>query len=363
MVGAVALDAMLEDLYVSNYRSIFLTYYTGYQFLKSMALSVVDVLEGNLHIQQSSFCTPFGLETRQCVREIEKFQPDIVFNDGEPYLIEVTRDILGLPTIVLAHPADIYSPTTNSKLAIDLFRYYYAKADLVIAHGLERLPVDCTWLGGRAGYVCEVNTIVRGVVYQQAIAQQSIGVNADPFVLGILGGGSKNVSPAFREGTQTFGEWLIQACNDLDISQATLYCADEQIYEALRGIARSGNTTCTLIADPRDNSADIIRADVVVGRAGRNLLSELITLGKKGIVIPVGAEKFRGGNQMRTAQQAIQLNPNLQLALLEEGYNFFRECLQRSIALPATPLNWQPGNAAALRQIQSVCGEHEPKQY
>lgn len=348
-MGAVAIDAMLKSTY-SNYQSLFLTYYTGYTFLQSLEYPVTDLLDGNLQIGQSAFCTPFGLETKKCVAEIEQFQPDLIINDGEPYLIEVTSDILKLPTLVLAHPADLYSPA-NSKLAIDLFRYFYSKASLVIAHGLGRVSPEQTQIGGKAGTVVEINTIIRDRIYQQTLIAQPEIVTASPFIVGVLGGGSQNVSSQFQVGTATFGAWMIQACNELGVHQATLYCADREIYQTLKKIP-SPQTDLTLVADPIDNSTDVIQADLVIGRAGRNLLSELIALGKKGVVVPVNAEKFRAGNQLQTAELAVQLNPNLHLALVQDGYNAFRDTLQRAIAANYQTIHWQPGNAAALAAIQ-----------
>ena len=172
VVGAVALNAMLKQTYRNQYQSLFLTYYSGYEFLKSENYNVVNVLSNNLQIARNSFCTPFGLETQNCVNAILAFQPDVIINDGEPYLIEVTQDILKIPTIVLAHPADLGSPA-NSKSAIDLFRYYYSKATLVIAHGFQRLPDGRGWLGGKAGNVREINTIIRDGIYQHSLINLS----------------------------------------------------------------------------------------------------------------------------------------------------------------------------------------------
>ncbi|MBL1179158.1 glycosyltransferase, partial [Pantanalinema sp. GBBB05] len=136
----------------------------------------------------------------------------------------------------------------------------------------------------------------------------------------------------------------------------TLYCADREIYQTLKTIP-SPQTELTLVADPVDNSTDIIQADLVIGRAGRNLLSELIALGKRGIVVPVSAEKFRAGNQLQTAEMAVKLNPNLHLALVQDGYDAFRDTLRHAIAANYQPIHWQPGNDTALVVIQEFLSE------
>lgn len=351
VVGSVAIDEILrKSCKEISYRSLFLTYYVGYKFLRSTHYPVIDILNDSLHIGQSGFCTPFGLETKQLVDTIIEFKPDLVFNDGEPYLIEITSELLKLPTVVLAHPADLHSPT-NSKLAIDLFRHFYSKATLVIAHGLDRLPSETIWIGGKASQVVEMNTIIRDSIYQQTLKpQKKLSVNF-PYVVGVLGGGSKNVASSFREGTIKFGEWMITACNRLNIKTATVYCADENVYTKLQNIP-TPKTSLSLVEQPEDNSRDIIQADIVIGRAGRNLLSELIALGKKGIIVPVYAEKFRGGNQIRTAQRALELNSNFNISLLDDGYEIFQESLKRLIEEPLQEVQWQPGNAAIVQVLK-----------
>jgi UDP-N-acetylglucosamine:LPS N-acetylglucosamine transferase len=351
VVGSVAIDEILKNFCgKENYQSLFLTYYVGYKFLKSIHYPVIDILNNSLHICQSGFCTPFGLETKKLVETITEFKPDLVFNDGEPYLLEITSELLKLPTVVLAHPADLHSPA-NSKLAIDLFRHFYSKAALVLAHGLDRLPSASTWIGGKASQVIEMNTIVRDSIYQETLKPKKVLSRDSPYIVGVLGGGSKNVASSFWEGTIKFGEWMITACNKLNIKNATLYCADENIYTKLQNIP-TAKTSLSLVAQPKDNSHDIIQADIVIGRAGRNLLSELIALGKKGIIVPVYAEKFRGGNQIRTAQRALELNPNFNISLLDDGYDSFQESLERLIEEPLREIQWQPGNARILQVIK-----------
>ena len=117
--GTVGIDALLREVYAEKYESVFLSYYGGCEYLKSTGHQVMNILSDNMHIGRNSFCSPFGPETKKCVEIITGFAPDAVFNDGEPYLIEVTEDILNIPTIILAHPSDLDSPT-NTKLAVDI---------------------------------------------------------------------------------------------------------------------------------------------------------------------------------------------------------------------------------------------------
>lgn len=352
LAGSITIDTILRQAYAKNYESLFLTYHNGYKFLSSIDRSVLDILDQGLQIQESGFCTPFGLETRNCVEALNRFEPDLLFNDGEPYLIEVTREIFNFKTVVLAHPADLYN-SNNTSFAVNLFRHYYAKADLVIAHGLARLPSDRTCLEGRAGQVVEMNTLVRDSIYQHT-RDQAASLTNESHVVGVLGGGSQNVSSLFRAGTQQLGEWIIRACNEIGIQQITLYCADQTIHSNLTKVAQKYPVQPTLIAEPQDNTDSLIQATVVVGRAGRNLISELIVLNKKAIIVPIGAEKFRGGTQIKTAERAIEMSRNLVMTSLAEGYDKFQEALAVQMLAPTFKTQWRPGNDEILKILQPL---------
>lgn len=79
--------------------------------------------------------------------------------------------------------------------------------------------------------------------------------------------------------------------------------------------------------DAADVATDLAGADVVVGRAGRNLVSEFVALRKRGVVVPINGRVShqRSGGRGR---EAVRANPNLRVARLSEGYDAFEQTLR-----------------------------------
>ena len=351
VMGAYAVDTMLRERLGSNTTSLFFSYFQGFQYLRSRSRPVVDLLAHCPPFEPGRFCAPLGPETELLVEELERFQPDLVVNDGEPYLIDVTAELMGIPTVVLAHPLDLHNPM-NSCIGINSFRYFYSKAALVIAHGMERLPSDRLELGGRAGRVLEVNTIVRPALLKFAARPRSNNTGAATLAC-VLGGGTRNASRDFFESTVKLGEWTIRACNDLKIDTLSVFCADQVVHDRLASIA-SPRSRVILEAEPMDIAEVLSQADLVVGRSGRNLMSELVTLGKRGLAVPCQGPKHRASGQMKAALEAVGLNANLRLAELADGYQAFRDQLAQTRDAAYRPCVWQPGNLPAAEAIAAL---------
>lgn len=343
VMGAVALEAMLRES-TPGLESLFLSYERGVAYLRGTGARVVDLFDGLPPLGPNAFCTPFGAETARAMRVLTEFAPTLVVNDGEPYLVELTSELLGVPTVVLAHPLDLHNPG-NAPLAVALFRHFYARAHCVIAHGIERLPEGVGELGGRAGRVLEVNTLVRPAVLR-ASAQPASGLT----LTAVLGGGSQNTADAFRAGTLQLGEWVLRACAALKVPAAKLFVSDPSLVAELS----SAPPGVTVVADAADNAVDLAGAELVVGRAGRNLVSEFVALKKRGVVVPIGGTAFRTSGQEAAAREAVRANPNLRLARLSDGYDAFEAAVRELRAAPPMPVRWEPGNEAAhsvLRQL------------
>ena len=335
VVGAFALHRMFGER-VKSYDALFLSYLSGLEFLTNQSCPVVDLLAQTPHFGPGRFCAPLGPETEILVDVLNDFTPDFVVIDGEPYLIDVVRELLGIPTVVLAHPLDLLN-SNNSDIGIASFRYFYSKADCVIAHGMLPLPEEALEIGGRAGRVFQTNTIVRSLPAES--------VEADSLVA-ILGGGCSNSSELFAQKTELLGSWTVEACNELRLPLARVFCANESIYQKLSGI-KSSFTELELFRSVIDNGRQLAKADFVVGRSGRNLMSEFVVLGKRGLVVPCSGSKYRASGQLTAAKEACLLNPNLHLAELDNGYSAFLRMMERAVTTATRPVNWIPGNEEA----------------
>ena len=335
VMGALTVHQRLSGR--PDYHGLFLSYDRGHAYLSAERYPCEDLLQTGGQVARDSFCTPFAAETRFLMQRLADFEPTLIINDGEPYLIDITAELLGVPTLVLAHPLDLENP--GNVHGVRLFRHYYRRASTVVAHGLRRISPEAAALGARAGQVEQINTLVRESIWHAA---RTVTVHDGPPVC-VLGGGSSNAAGPFLERTIALGRWFLRACADLAVGEGIVFCADERVHAALASHAGPG---VRLHDSPIDNTDALARASVVVGRAGRNLASELLALGKRALLVPVSGARFRLSGQVQTANRARELSSSVIACHWDDGYPGFRAGLARLLETPATPPHWRPGNDA-----------------
>lgn len=340
VMGALTIHQRLSGQ--PNYRGLFLSYDRGHAYLSAERYPCEDVLATGGQIARDGFCAPFRAETRRALEVLEGFEPTLVVNDGEPYLVDMTEELLGVKTVVLAHPLDVENP--GNAHGVRLFRHFYRRASRVVAHGLRGLSAEAAELGGRAGQVAEIHTLVRESIWQAARGRAlSAALSADGPAVCVLGGGSSNASGTFLKGTIVLGRWFLRACAELSLAAPVVFCADDAVHAAL---ANDAGADAVLHATPMDNTAALANATLVVGRAGRNLASELLTLGKRAVLVPVSGARFRKSGQVRTAERVLELSSAVGASHWEDGYEGFVAAVAERLARAPAPPHWQPGNEA-----------------
>lgn len=344
VMGSVAFDDVLRSIDTVDHASIYASYLSGYNYLVNAGHKTVTLYPDGYYYRPNAYCNPFGQEGRILVELIESFRPELVVVDGEPFCIDWLVDLLGLPVIVLTHPSDLYNPHSND-MAIDLFRHYYSKASAVIAHGLARLPNGLSVLGSRAQRAIETNTLVRTRLAEVGEERRICGVrkNQVTHVVGVLGGGSENVVASFRTSTRSLAEWLIDTCNSEGISKLTIFCSDHEICQHLDA-RRNGPTALELIPSQVDNTQVLVEADMIVGRSGRNLVSEMLALGTRSLMVTVAAERYRAGDQYRTGEVATQISPCVRWVTVHDGFERFHSAFAELLGIQPQPPLWIPGN-------------------
>lgn len=333
-----------------DYQGLFLSYDRGHAYLSAARYPCEDLLATGGAVARDGFCSPFAAESRRAVDLLEAFEPDVVVDDGEPYLVDITEQMLQVPTLVLAHPLDVENP--GNEYGVRLFRHFYRRASKVVAHGLRRLSPSAVTLGGRAGQVTQINTLVRQPIWHAARAGT---LACDGPAVCVLGGGSSNAAGPFLLRTIELGRWFLRACAELlaadrarerALERPIVFCADRTVHAALIEHAADSVPHAVLHATPVDNVEALTGAAVAVGRAGRNLASELLTLGKRAVLVPVSGARFRLSGQMRTATRASELSPAVAASLWDDGYAGFRDRFARQLERPSSAPVWQPGNEA-----------------
>lgn len=355
VMGSIAFQDILSDFLSRDNASLFASYLSGFTYLSSAGLPSLNLYPEGYPYQPKAFLNPFGRECRLLLSAVRDFLPDLVVLDGEPLCVEFFADILKRPILILTNPSDLHNPGTPNNIDIDLFRHYYAKANLVIAHGLERLPPTLAELGGRAGTAIDVNTLIRTPIASAAKQRRerpATRPNGKPIrVLGVLGGGSENVTSEFRTNTIQLAEWLISACDPIAGTELSIYCADNAVYERVRTFVRGD---VKLISQQMDNTSDLVQADVIVGRAGRNLVSEILALGTRSLIVPVPAEPYRTSDQHATAGSAAHVSEVLRTTRLADGYDAFVAALHELFNADSAQPRWAPGNDDIRERLPSM---------
>ncbi len=345
VMGALALNDLLSDLYKpDNYEAIFTSYLSGYTFLTELGYKCEDMYPDTYYYRPNAFCNPFGIESQVVQTIIIDFEPDLVVIDGEPLLINLITDIFKIPVLILTHPSDLHNPDVKDR-AIDLFRYYYSHAELVIAHGITRLPLGQKPLGGKAGDVIECNTLVRTAIADEGKRRRSEidHSKGSTKIVGVMGGGSENVYKNFRSSTRTLAEWLIRASVEEKVDSLEIYCADQLLFEYL-GKWQKKISFLKLMNKQAENTSSLIDADIIVGRSGRNLVSEMLTLGARSLMVTVTAEQYRSADQYRTGEAATNLTPSGKWIIINDGFSKFQSSFHELIKLPPASPTWVPGN-------------------
>lgn len=355
VMGSLALDSSLRAINPRPRASHFASYLAGLRYLRNTGHSVIDLYPSGYYQRPNAFCSPFGCEADVIAQVAGERAIDLVVIDGEPLLIDFVASVLKLPVWVLTHPSDLDNPH-STPAGIELFRLYYSRANRVVAHGLGRLPPSRLALGGRAGMALEINTLVRPSIAAAGAARRR-GFEMPPglgHVVGVMGGGSENVVPAFAERTKALARLLVTACESSGVERLTVFCANRDLAQSMKGNAPA--SFVEFVEEPVDNSASLIAADLVVGRSGRNLVSEILTLGVPAIIVPVPSESYRYGDQIATARLAAGLSDGVRAFDLHDGEAVFTPLLADALRGPRSPATWVPGN----EQIQAWLPEWTP---
>lgn len=283
--------------------------------------------------------SPTGLSV---IDEILAWQPDVILVDGEPLMISCLRaaGVKG-KIIALVNTTDLYSPT-NHPVTMNFFRHLFCQSDLVLCHGLQNIE-DHVPKEFQRKVVC-LHTIFR-----QAILKIRRERSKD--VICILGGGTKNCAQDFVDSTVEIGQRVLLLAQKRPKIKFRIYCNDEVIAERIQNefnvlpnvqIIASYASPC----DMYENAA------IVIARAGRNTLSELLYLKIPAIVIPilrnvVSIEQNRNVQIVSNLSNGRIIGYDLRSNPTDIIEAFERVCRQKDQPYDT----WDSGNDEAYRRI------------
>lgn len=282
------------------------------------------------------------------IEDIISFKPDIVLIDGEPILLHNLKiSYPELYVVSLLNPFDINNPH-NPKNSQDFFIHMYSYADLSIVHGLwhEKKPI------GFKEYI-SINSIVR-----DSISEISNQENSNTIVC-LLGGGSKSVNSGFTSGTIEIAKQVIDVALINKEYKFKIYTSDFFIKNEIQkhiSICNSSSENISVIENITDETVMFSEARLVIARAGRNTISELLTMNIPAIIIPTTAN-FRGSEQLWNCKKIESGNyPKIKAHYLDAGSEFLKDKMLQLINSYSTNGKeiFIPGNINALDQIVKI---------
>ena len=321
VVSGVEIIRKLERKHNANVKII--SYLQGYDYVTNYYTNdVINIL--NINDISSIGIIPVSPSGEKIIDDIDLFKPDVIIIDGEPLLlITIKLRFPNIKIITLLNPFDIDNP--HNKLSSQLFfKDCYSKADISIVHGLFTVKQPESF----EGKFYSVGTVIRQNV-------QEITRHSYPGAIKcILGGGTVNSSSKFYENTIKIAENAIMLANKHKELKFEIFCSCKVVFDSIKANqATSPNLSIYIdIESPERLFSD---AKIVIGRAGRNLISELLFHRIPSIVFASNCG-IRGAEQSENISAAQNRSKNIIgmdiSASKENIHNVFERLLRKNIS-------------------------------
>ena len=287
-----------------------------------------------------------GFATR-IIDKILEDEPDMVIIDGEPLLQSTLCDVYSKEKIIsLLNPTDLHNESLP-KSTMCFYHKNYLSAANAIVHGIgveDKIVVknECS--------IHYVSTILRQEIIEFSKDESIVGR-----IVGILGGGTVNSSKMFLSSTVEMGRKIVSIARKMTQYSFEIYCNDKKIKTEIEKNQMLPSNVC--IVDSYTSPSEMYKgAKMVIARAGRNVVSELLYLNIPGLLIATNGD-YRSKEQEK----------NIESMIVESNYLFDRinvfdddDVLMHKIVSMMDRMpkegHFVPGNSAALEIIEKVIG-------
>lgn len=256
---------------------------------------------------------------------LRRARPRALVVHGHPLLLPIFRHASSAALVAMANLHDLRSPghTPGARL---LAAALHSSADLVM---VGELRLGSRWERLGATPVLRLPALVR---------PQVLGLPAEAplAAVAVLGGGSL--------GDRRLAESTARIVDRLETAVASGELESCLVFPAA-AVDPARHPHLLPGRDPLQYPRRLRAADLVVARAGRSSLAELLALGKRAVVIPAHSDTLRGVEQAANAQRAAALSPAIRVLQVLE-LDRLRVALDE--VARAQPRRWSPGN----RQVQ-----------
>lgn len=279
---ALAVAAQLQKQY--NAEILYLGSDDGLEtrLVPPTGLRFATIQAGKLHrylswrTVQGILRVPVGMA--QAVSIVRQFKPDVAFSSGGYVAVPAGLAARLSGTPILMHQQDV-APNLSNRLLVplatrisvafaDSIRYFPARKTLHLGNPVRQAILD-----------------VRNVPIQEA--REKLGLLADVPLL-LVTGGSQGARHLNQVVCQTLSE-LLKQCQVLQISGDKLFDETQALAEQyLNGLDEATRQRYKLVAYMDEEMPFALQAaEIVLGRSGASMLSELAVLGKAAILVPL----------------------------------------------------------------------------
>lgn len=319
--------------------AIVYTYFQGYELRKSYNFDFRNI--ENRNDISSIGIIPVSKSGESIIDSIEEYKPDFVLIDGEPLLVTAIK--LRFPKVIvvaLLNPFDVENPHNNLSSQL-FFKECYSKADIAIVHGLWKVEKPSSFKNS----FHSINTFIRHDLDEIILDANSYRIAC------ILGGGTVNSSELFFENTIRISQQIIELANKQEKYFFDIYCGCETVYSRVNHF-RNGVSNIDIHSHIHNPTQLYNSTRAVISRAGRNTVSELLSLNLPAILFSTTCE-VRGTEQQTNVSIAQNVSPNIFGVTLSTDSNTIERLFNKIISDDVIKVQWTSGNRKLFEILQT----------
>lgn len=337
----VAGISILSSLKENGHEVKAYSYLQGIQALRDHDIALMMDEQPTQHQISAIGLNPIGEVAEKLIDKICSEAPDMVIVDGEALLISTLSTVYPREKILaLLNPADLFNESQPLSTREFYHRNYLAARNAIV-HGVN------TYKQIKPEIVCDCDILQTNTILRQSIIELKKSEQTD--IVAILGGGCSNSSESFWKSTLEMGSRVVEAAKILRGETFTIYCNDYEIAEKLSYSDIPRNVS--IIADYTLPEQVYSSAKVVLCRAGRNTISEILYLGLPAILMSSSGD-YRSVEQERNIDQACAGCPNtLFRSNKDESGEVLAEKVKKAMEAKPSEFIFEPGNEEATEFV------------
>ncbi len=341
--------ALLKDFKKRGYEVAAISYYQGIEALRKQEVPIL--LEYNL---EPCDITSIGINpitgfASKIIEKILEDEPEVVLMDGEPLLQSTLCDVYPRERVVaLLNPSDLHNDSLPKSTVCFYHKNYLSGANAIV-HGVgikNEIVVE------RNCKIHYVPTLLRQEIFEIAKVDHE-----SQRIVGILGGGTVNSSEKFLSSTIAMGQKMVAIAKELKEYRFDIYCNDVRIKNEIEKSAVVP-ANVTIISDYTSPLEMYQNACLVIARAGRNVVSELLYLNMPGLLIATNGD-YRSKEQEKNIDKMVEASNYLfdKISILEEEQKLMEKIKNKLHGTPAGN-GFVPGNEYAIKVLHEIIEEN-----